>query len=495
MQNPSILSLFPPLIAILLAILTRQVIISLLAGIWLGRLILASGNPLAAALHTIESLVQVFQNSGNTRTILFCALMGALMLLMQRSGGIRGFVEFIQVRLNASNRGGDSRIRTRLQSMAFLTGTALFIETSISSLTVGTLFRPLFDQYRISREKLAYIADSSSAPMCALLPLNAWGAYIMGLLLGQGIENPLSVLVRALPFNFYSMLALFTVVITITFRRDWGDMRLAQKRVRETGQFLNQKSRPTVSTQITDSNADSEVPARKLNMIIPLAVLVFSMPLMLIMTGWSANDPSLSGFGRLWKAMGQGSGSAAVLYAVVSAISVGTVLSLFQRSMTLTKIHDTVLEGMAGLLPLTLLMVLAFAIGALTQDLGTGAYLARVTSAWLSKELLPAATFVTAGLIAFSTGTSWGTYAIMIPIAVPVAQTFGCDLATVTAAVIGGGVFGDHCSPISDTTLISSMAAATDHIDHVRTQLPYALISGLAAVLLYLGLGILTQQP
>ena len=489
MEDIGLLSVLPPLVAIVLALLTRQVYISLVVGIWLAWMILSDWNILQGSIATLEGFVNVFRDAGNTRTIMFSALVGALLIFIQYSGGVQGFILRIDRLLQSleNKRMGKSRVVVELLALA--TGVLLFIETSISSLTVGTLYRPIFDRLNIPREKLAYIADSSSAPSSILIPFNAWGAFIMGLLLTQGIEAPFSTMLSAMVYNFYPMLALLMVFVVIISRKDFGPMARAEKRTRETGKLLNEGARPMVSDEITSCEMKEGVKPRAMNMIIPLLTMIFMMIISLVYTGWGKVEAAESFMDHFSKAMGRGSGSSAVLYAVTSSILVAMVLYRVQGIMKIRKMIELILKGISELMPLALLMMLAFAISHVCNELGTGAYVAGITEGWLSPQLLPVIVFVLSSFIAFSTGTSWGTFAIMISIALPMAQIHDANLYLVIAATMGGGVFGDHCSPISDTSIISSMASASDHIDHVRTQLPYALVTGLATALIYLILG------
>ena len=489
MNDFGILSVLPPILAIILALRTRQVYISLVVGIWLGWLIISDWNILQGTVATLEGFVEVFKSPGNTKTIMFSALVGALLIFIQYSGGVRGFILRMEKLLQRVEEKGKGRSRVVVELIALATGIILFIETSISSLTVGTLYRPVFDRLKIPREKLAYIADSSSAPSSILIPFNAWGAFIMGLLLAQGIENPFKTMVSAMGFNFYPMIAILIVFIVIVTRKDFGPMARAEKRTRETGKLLRDGARPMVSDEVTSYEMKEGITPRALNMILPLGVMILMMLVSLAYTGWDQIENASSFFDHLGKALGRGSGSSAVLYSVTTSILAAMVLYRVQGIMRLRKMVELILKGISELMPLALLMMLAFSISHVCNSLGTGEYVAGITEGWLSPALLPAIIFILSSFIAFSTGTSWGTFAIMISIAVPMAELHGANLFLVVAATMGGGVFGDHCSPISDTTIISSMASASDHIDHVRTQLPYALVTGIVTTLLYLILG------
>jgi len=491
MVSFGIWSILPPLVAIILAIKTRQVFISLLFGIWIGWVILSNFNFIHGTINTIEAMVDVFRDPGNTRTIIFSSLVGALIAFIQRSGGVEGFIHYINNFLVKVEKKRKTSPRKTIQIMAWMTGVIIFVESSINVLTVGSIYRPMFDRLKIPREKLAYIADSISAPTCILIPLNAWGAYIMGLLLAQGIENPLEIMVKAYPLNFYPIFAMIVVLIVIFTQKDIGPMKNAEKRAREEGKVIRDGATPMISSDIVSmEKAEGTVP-RARNMIVPIATMVGMMPIGLIYTGWSqvGNIQTYPFWQQLFLALGKGSGSTAVLWSILMSIFVGAILYRSQKIFKFPEIISLIFKGVGGLIPLALLMMLAFAIGKVCRDLGTGVYVAEVTKAWLSPKLVPVIVFLVASFIAFSTGTSWGTFAIMIPIGLQMAQIMDSNIYLTIAAALGGGIFGDHSSPISDTTIISSMASASDHIDHVKTQLPYALISGFAAAIVYLIVG------
>ncbi|WP_086477957.1 Na+/H+ antiporter NhaC family protein [Arenibacter amylolyticus] len=491
MDNYGFLSILPPVIAIVLALRTKQVYVALLFGIWFAWIILEDWNFFTGTLAAVEGLVNVFKSPGNTRTIMFSALVGALLLFIQYSKGVEGFINVLNriILRFEKKRSGFSRVVVQL--MALLTGILLFVETSISSLTVGTLYRPVFDKLKIPREKLAYIADSSSAPSSILIPFNAWGAFIMGLLLSQGIEDPLGTMLSSMGYNFYPMLAILFVFLVIVFKKDIGPMAKAEKRTRQTGKLMNDNAQPMLSSTVTAFESKEGIAAKAYNMIVPLATMVLMMPVFLAYTGWDAVPASISFGDHVFQAIGNGSGSSSVLYSVLTSIIVAMLLYRSQGIMRTKEMVNLVLKGISELMPLALLMLLAFAIGDASNELGTGEFVANWSKEWLSPAFLPATIFVISSFIAFSTGTSWGTFAIMMAISVPMAEIHAVPLPFVVAATLGGGIFGDHCSPISDTSIISSMASGSDHIDHVNTQMPYAIIGGLVTVALYVILGLI----
>jgi len=489
MDNYGFLSILPPIIAIILALRTKQVYIALLFGIWFSWLIINDWNFFTGTLAAIDSLVDVFKSASNTRTIIFSALVGALLLFIQYSKGVEGFINKLNILIAYFEKKQSGYSRVIIQILAVLTGILLFVETSISSLTVGTLYRPIFDKLKIPREKLAYIADSSSAPTSIIIPFNAWGAFIMGLLITQGIDQPFSALLSSIKYNFYPFIALIILFIVIISKKDVGPMAKAEKRTKETGKLLSDNAKPMISDAITSLKPKEGIKAKAYNMIIPLATMVLMMPLFLAYTGWGEVENFTSFGNHLSQALGKGSGSSSVLYAVITAILVAMILYRTQGIMKTNEMVDLVLKGISELMPLALLMVLAFAISNACNQLGTGHFVANWSKDWLTPEFLPAVVFIISSFIAFSTGTSWGTFAIMLAIAIPMATIHQSDPTLVIAATLGGGVFGDHCSPISDTSIISSMASASDHIDHVKTQLPYALIGGVITTILYLIMG------
>jgi len=494
MESYGFLSILPPILAIFLAIITRQVYISLLLGIWLGWLILSDFNFIEGSLATVEGLVSVFADPGNTRTILFCALVGALIVLMQKSGGVLGFIQRVTLFLARIETKNQWSQRKLVQLLAWFTGVIIFVESSISVLTVGTLYRPLFDQLKIPREKLAYIADSSSAPSSILIPFNGWGAFIMSLLLAQGFQDPFATMVKAISLNFYPMLALCLVLIIIISNKDFGPMAKAENRTKASGALMNPDSKPMVSDELTSITPVANIDYKPINMIFPIVVMVGMMPVMLAYTGWESaisNLPNGTPFQQFVFALGQGSGSTSVLIAVITSIITTVLFYRIQKIMRFKEMIQLILKGTSEMVPLAMLMLFAFAIGNVCKAMETGQYVASITQEWLSPGLVPFLIFLVTCFIAFSTGTSWGTFAIMMAIAIPMAESMQADPYMTIAAVLGGGVFGDHCSPISDTTILSSMASASDHIDHVKTQLPYASIAGAITAAIYFFAGII----
>ncbi|MAG72517.1 MAG: sodium:solute symporter [Acidobacteria bacterium] len=462
------LSVLPPVLALGLAIKTRQVYVSLFVGIWLGWTIMSGWNPIVGFAQSVEALVGVFADRGQTLILLLTALIGALLTFTQYSGGTRGFMEWV-------SRRGFATTPRAAGVMAWLIGFVIFVEANIGVFVSGPVSRPLFDRLRVSREKLAYILDSTAAAKATILPVNSWGAYIIGLIAAQEIENPLRTMVMAIPMNLYALLAIGLALAVVVTQWDIGPMRRAERRVRDEGKILRDGARPLVSSDVLMLEPKPDVPARAINMILPVLAIIVSVLIALIMTG----DGNMM----------NGDGSLSVFWAVAVALLLAGVSYGAQRIMTLGEVTDMFMRGVGGMVPIMVLLMLAFVMGDTCRALGTGPFVAGAAEAGVPRGVIPAALFLVGAATSFSTGTSWGTWAIMFPVAMPMVEVIGLPTGLVIGAVLGGGIFGDHCSPISDSTIISSMAAGTDHIDHVRTQLPYALMAAAVTVAAYLVLG------
>lgn len=468
METIGWLSILPPIVAIGLAIKTKQVYLSLGLYILLGWTIMNGWNPLAGLIQSVDVFVDAVTDPDNARTLLFSALIGAMIIFTQLSGGMEGFITWVE-------RKGLAKSPRSVGIMTILVSMAVFLESNFGLLVAGSVARPLFDKCRISREKLAYIIDATCSPKCILIPLNAWGAYVIGLLIAQGVENPVPLLVAALPLNFYAILAIVLALIVVLTGWNIGPMREAERRVREEGKLLRDGATPMIATDVAMTQKKPGAPERALNMVVPIVTMVAMVPVVLWLTG----DGNIM----------QGSGSRAVLWGVITGLVLAAVIYRVQGIMTIGEITESAIKGIQGLIPLVIVLALAFAIGITTRALGTGVFVAQAAQAALHPGLVPATIFLLACFIAFATGTSWGTFAIIIPIVIPMIAILGLPPSLTLAAALGGGIFGDHCSPISDTTIVASMASATDHIDHVRTQLPYALITATGALVLFVVFG------
>ncbi len=452
-ESYGIYSLLPPLIAIVLAIISRNVILSLLLGVLGGYFIMEGPTP-DALIESAKGIWELLQKGWVLKTLVFAIFVGSIIELIQRSGGVAGFVEFLQKRKRLV------RSKKEAELLAFFIGLAIFIESSITSLIAGTVSRPLTDRYGTSREKLAYICDSTAAPVCTMFPLNAWGALLLGLI-GAQIEagvidgEPIALLGEALLFNFYALFSILLVLYTILKGIDFPSY-----------------------TKIDPPDIELEAKGGDLYaLIVPIASLLILVFVFLFITGG----------GNMLK----GSGSTSVFAAVLGSVLVSSLYYLYKKSMPAKEIVPAIFRGAKTMLPIAAILIFAFAIGDVTVKMGTGLYMAHFANAILNPALLPAGIFLLSAIIAFSTGTSWGTFSIMMPIALTIAAGMegwqsGALIPLCIAAVISGGVFGDHASPISDTTIISAMAAGCDLVAHVKTQLPWALMAALLSLSMFL---------
>lgn len=451
------LSVLPPIVAIAVVLWKREVILALFLSIFTAELLqqtsLVSGVPLGG-LATLERIVAVLEDRDNARILVFSLMIGALLAYIRQSGGVTAMVNSV------INRG----IARNQRQTALLTsgvGVAVFVESNLSVLTAGILSRGLFDRFGMSRAKLAYFIDSTSAPICILILLNAWGAYILALLGTYELEKPAAqILWGTLPLNFYALVTLVIVFFTAWSGRYFGPLATS------------------ASLKHEDSAEDLPVDATHPSfMFVPLFVMVAGMVGFMLWTGGGV--------------MANGSGSKSVLYSVTLASLVAYVMMLHSGGFTHVKLVKIGFEGMGELLPLVTIVLFSLALGASLKELGTGVFIAGLVGEYLPVFLIVPMMFIAGALISFSTGTSWGTFAILIPIGVPLIQALGLPPSLVLAAILGGGIFGDHCSPISDTTAVSSIASGCDLLEHVRTQLPYALLAGGITIVLYTIVGLI----
>jgi Na+/H+ antiporter NhaC len=458
MENLGVLSVVIPLFIIIMAIITKDVVVSLLSGIFLGELVIHHFHPLDATISLLDGFVGLFAEGWITKTALFALLVGAIIRLISDSGGVQGFIDYI----SKKEKSIDSPKGALL--LAYFLGVIIFIESSITSLVAGTVAKPLCDKNGVSREKLAFVCDSTSAPICSLIPFNAWGALLLGLIV-TAIESKvitgdgISLLIESIFFNFYSIIMVVFVLLVILFNIDIGSMRYAKPHKLEL-----------------DSNKKEGSNSSPWLMILPLTVLIITVPISLYYTG----------HGDILK----GSGSTSVFYAVIATLFFIYIYFILTKSISHKGYFKSLYAGISDMIPITLILLLAFLIGSVIKDLGTANYLSTIMQGSISPIFLPLIIFLVASITSFSTGTSWGTFSIMMPIALALGADFNIYTPLMIGAVISGGIFGDHVSPISDTTIISSMASGCDHISHVRTQIPYALISATLASILYLIFGV-----
>jgi len=481
------ISVLPPLIAIGLALILRQVIPALFAGIWIGAWALADFSAfgaLEALMRTADTFIlEAIAEPSHASVMLFTLLVGGMVGVISKNGGMMGIVDRI---IGFANTVG------RAMAATVAMGLAIFFDDYANTLVVGNTMRPITDRLRISREKLAYLVDSTAAPVATIALVTTWVGYEVGLIRDAisgipGLElNAYMVFLNSIAYSFYPLLALTMVFAVVGLGRDFGPMHAAEMRARHDGRVAPPSS---VSNQAADDMADVQpadgVSCRARNALLPILTMVTGVVAGMFVTGEGETLREIVGSADPYKALIWGSLFGSLL-AVAMSVAQG-VLSL----------HDSVaawFSGARAMLYAIFILVLAWALAGVTDLLGTAHYLVSLVGDHLHPGLLPMLVFVVAAATAFSTGSSWGTMGILLPLMVPLAWALmaasGMDgaehlpiLYATVAAVMGGAVWGDHCSPISDTTILSSMASQCDHIEHVRTQLPYALSSGIIAIL------------
>jgi Na+/H+ antiporter NhaC len=456
------LSLIPASVAIVLAFLTRNTVFSLGLACIVGVFIGGQG-----WLGFPDLLKSALGTEAFSWILILELVIGVAIAFFQRTGAIRNFSDFIERR---------KMTRTRVQLAAWFMGMFVFFSDYFSPLFVGSTMRTLTDRYKVSREKLAYICDSTSAPVSILIPITGWAVFVAGLLIGMGpvddARTAMQVFVSSIAYNVYALLAVPMVgLIAMRIIPDFGPMRTAERRAMEEGKVLRDGAVPLMSDELTDIETYPGVRTSLFwNFLVPVAIVI-TVAVGSFVVGGSAL--TMEAF-------------------LLSAIVAGIIMRI--QGIPLNEITDTAMSGIKGIMPAIIILAFAYALNDLSKQLQTAQYIVAVTEGWLTPGLLPVLAFLIAGLIAFSTGTSWGTYGIMMPLAIPIAFAFNGDqldpvLFATVAAIAGGGVFGDHCSPLSDTSILASTGAASDHIDHVKTQLPYALVVGAISVAVYVAVG------
>ena len=457
-----ILSLIPATVAIFLAFLTRNTIFSLAMACFIG--VVVSGQGLIGFPNLLKNALG---NTDFSWVLLLEFFIGISIAFFQRTGAIHNFSQYI-----ASKK----MTRIRVQLIAWFMGMFVYFSDYFSPLFVGSTMRSLSDRFKISREKLAYICDSTSAPVSILVPITGWAVLVATLMIGMGPINTagdaMMVFIAAIPFNIYSILAVAMVgLIAINAIPDFGPMKQAENRALYENKVLRDGATPLMGVELTNIEPHKDIKTSLFwNFVFPvLIVICFAVGSFII----TASAKPMEAF-------------------LLSSFVAGTVMRI--QGISLDEIINTAMLGIKRIMPAIIILALAYSLNDLSAMLNTAGYIVSVTESWLTPKVLPMLAFLITGFVAFSTGTSWGTYAIMIPIAVPLAFNFsGNELNTMVyatiAAIAGGGVFGDHCSPLSDTSILASTGAASDHIDHIKTQMPYALILGLISVFIYLGIG------
>jgi len=483
------LTILPPLIAIFLALIFRQVLPALFIGIWFGVSLLSGLNPWDGLVRLIDTyLVEAMTDKDHVRIIIFSMTLGGMVGLITRCGGATGLVESLR-RLAVSRR--------MSQVSTWLMGLLIFFDDYSNTLMVGNTMRPFTDKMRVSREKLSFIVDSTAAPVASVALISTWIGFELALLSSSisqlGLqENAYWLFLKALPYNFYSWACLIFVLMVVLSRRDFGPMYKAEIRTINTGEVLDSKAQPLIDEEMTRLYATSNASARWYNAIIPIAV----MSAVLVYGLYKSGLAELQSSGKeitLYNIIGAADPFQVLLWAAFAGVLTSLGLILVQKILTLRQSVDAFLIGFKSLILAMIILTLARVIQLVCTELQTASYLLTVSRGFLTPGLLPTITFVLAAITSFSTGTSWGTMAILTPLIIPLSYHLPMDanlpassveltMVGTVGAILSGAVFGDHCSPISDTTIMSSMSSGADHVDHVRTQLPYAIVVALVSI-------------
>ena len=503
MDHYGLLGLVPPVLTIVLAFITKDVIISLFLGILSGTLIVSGGNPLLAVMSLTDRLADSLADGWNIRIFLFCGLLGALVGMLAKTGAAFSFGDWAA-----------KKIKNKRDSLIFtwIFGLIIFIDDYFNSLTIGTVMRPITDKTKTSRAKLAYILDSTAAPVCILAPISSWVVYVMSVIKdSEGFEElgikEFSYFINVIPFNIYAIFAILMVIAVIFTARDFGPM-LSSCRLAENKNILFNAEKYGEPA----GNIEQETGTKKttpIDMLFPIIFLILSAIVFFPLSTWlsAVNGDDIKNFSEavssipLSSAFNDTDASAALMYAVIATLSVSYIYYVSKKLLTVKTAASAILEGLKSMVPALMILTMAWSIGSLIKSspaeggLGLSSFLSEsVVNGGFPLWLLPVVVFLISCLISFSTGTSWGTFAIMIPIIMPIAVALGKasgfsghDLLNATlvpiGAVLGGAIFGDHASPISDTTILSSTGASCPHLEHVSTQVPYSIFIAVVALI------------
>ncbi|HGF6559364.1 sodium:proton antiporter [Providencia sp. PROV188] len=472
MHDYGIWTIITPIVTILLAILTRQVMLSLMLGILVGFTVINDHNVLLGIRGTVDGIIDTFSSAGNTRTIVFMVMIGGIMRLVVVTGGVRALVQLL------TNKTKLIKNRTATQLLAIVITALIFIESSINQLVAGASTKNLARQYGVAPEKMSYLIQTACVSVCSSAIINGWGAVIMGLIgvqISQGLISgePFDILIKSIGYNLMAWLSLVTILFYVFTNVSWGPMKKAEMKYQEnfmTGKLAESSLTNEEEEIIEHPNAHSA-----LNFFIPILSTVLMVPVALYITG----DGDFS----------KGSGSTSVYWGVMFGTAVSFCWFIGRRLLNIDSFFKELFIGYASMLKISSIMILAFLMGNVSSELNTGAYIAEVTQGIMAPGFSIGFIFIISAIMSLATGTSWGTFAIMIPIGVQLGLSVGMPIEYMIGAAISGSIFGDMTSPISADAIVASMATDCDHIEHIRTQMPYALVTASFVLAIYLYLG------
>lgn len=487
------LTLLPPLIAIVLAFVTKNVVLSLSLGVFSGTFLLQLqgknifGAILNGFLDIINKVLGSLSDPWNAGIILQCMTIGGLIALVSKMGGAKAVAESLAKRAKSP---------TSAQIITWFLGLLVFFDDYANSLIVGPIMRPVSDKMKISREKQAFIVDSTAAPISGIALISTWVGYEISLIkdayttIGQDV-NAYGVFIDTIPYRFYNILILVFIVASAIMLRDYGPMLKAEVRARTTGKVLGDGAKPMVSSEATALEPKENIKLSVWNAIIPIGVLLIGAFAGFYFNGYNAimggEDEALKAiftsspysFAAIREAFGASDASVVLFQAALFASIVAMIMGVAQKIFTIEEAVDTWVEGMKSLVITGVILLLAWSLSSVIKELGTAKFLVTILSDTLPAFILPSIIFIMGDIISFATGTSYGTMGILMPLAIPLAFSLGGGdsqyIILNASAVLTGAIFGDHCSPISDTTILSSMGTACDHLEHVKTQMWYSL--------------------
>jgi len=469
--NYGALSLIPPILAIVLAIWTKNIIVSLFVSVIVSATIVSGWNPALGFTSMIKDyMFGALGDSMNTQALFMMVIIGGFVALLTKSGGAMAFTDMVTKKVNS---------RAKCETGIWLGGLFVWFTDSGNSLIVGPIFETLAERLRVSREKFSYILDCTTSPICAMIPIIGWGVYAMSLieteLNAANITDVTSwdVFTRGIPLNFYAILTLLMAGIVSITQWDYGPMLKAQNRAMNTGETIRAGGTP-MRGEMKALELPEGVTPKIYTMLVPLAVLLATMFTYLTIKG-------------LWYTKVAGSDiRTAIASGFLLATLVLTGICVKEKIFPFKKCLDIIMGGMSNMMFMCVVLVLAWSLSGITKTIGTADYMIQISKGLLNPALLPFILFAIGAVMSLATGTSWGTMAILMPIGLPMAISFGVSLPLVSSAIISGGLYGDHVSPISDTTILASIGSACDHIDHFETQMPYGTTVAAVCAVLFL---------
>lgn len=475
------LAIVPPLIAITLALVTKQTILSLFIGLWVGTTIISNGNFLVGLPMMItDYFIPNIANEWNASLLMLITACGGFVYMIKISGTAKAFGDIVT-----------KKVKTRKQAQLVTFFSAFAFIFTEPTLTLGSIMRPITERLNISRVKLAYICDVMGCPFATLSPITSYSTYATGLIAATFAtlsisQNAWITFIKAIPYNFYAIFGMLTLLFVIITALDIGPMYEAEKRAIETGHLIGENDVPMTKYDIDESELFKDKKITKLNFILPLCALFIVLITMIMWTG----KVQTNGVGGAFK---NANITLSITMAFLIAAAIAGICGVKSSIISYKDIVNQFTKGVALNSDIPIILVLAWSIGKMTGDMNLKGYLIHlVESNNISPGLMPVMIFIVGALVGFSTGSSWGVWAITIPIALPIAAQFNVPMELMIGACLSGGVFGDHCSPISDTTILASTAAGADHIQHVRTQLPYSLTVGISSAIGFLVGGLIS---